>query len=137
MVYGPLSTLDREGYGRSRPRSGRTPQRAAEDWARVHWPTSPFDLWRAVAHAGWEVHLRPLRALEGGVEAYTVPSEKCGFTFVVDPRVTDTATVEFRLAHEVGHTLFYRPGHPPTRSRPPSLAEEAFCDAFAAALLAF
>lgn len=43
--------------------------------------------------------------------------------------------LRFVLAHELGHTFFYRPGRPPTRRHPPDHQEEQFCQRFATALL--
>jgi hypothetical protein len=103
-----------------------------------------FDLWSAVRQRGWRAEITTLRAAEGGIEACTVPSSDHGFHFMVDDRMAghpesgsgeQSPLATFRLAHEVGHTLFYRQGSPPSRSLPPTPEEERFCDAFALALL--
>jgi hypothetical protein len=71
-----------------------------------------------------------------------VPTKE-GFTAFVDCELWDRAAsaewarkrLRFVLAHELAHTLFYRPGRPPTRASAPNDAEERFCDAFATFLL--
>jgi hypothetical protein len=74
--------------------------------------------------------------------AMLVPTAS-GFHAVVDLGVWRRAKegppgrqrLRFVLAHELGHTFFYRPGRPPTRSRPADRLEERFCHRFATALL--
>lgn len=85
------------------------------------------------------------RQLDVGQRRHTamlVPTEN-GFHALVDstvwPRTDDDVIgrrrLRFVLAHELGHTFFYRPGRPPTRSHPPDINEERFCHRFATALL--
>jgi hypothetical protein len=119
------------------------PEACAENW-RAHFAGRPFSLWNAVRELGWVAQLAELRADSGGVEACTLPCPDVGFRFLIDPRPRSggegsspadmSRAAEFRLAHEIGHTFFYRPGAPPTRAAPPTKAEERFCDAFATAL---
>ncbi len=120
------------------------PVEEASRW-RTRWsPPDGFDVWSAVRARGWQADLRPLRAPDGGIEACTIPSALYGFRFMVDDRVAgqlgpgrgeQSEVARFRLAHEVGHTLFFRPGTPPSRRVPPTEDEERFCDDFATALL--
>jgi IrrE N-terminal-like domain len=92
-----------------------------------------------------------LAASAGGCEAVIAPRSSGGFAVLVDvtPRSgwaglpcsdhVDTARqrFRFRVAHEIGHTLFYEQpkSRTPRRVHPSSPAEEAFCDRFASALL--
>lgn len=84
----------------------------------------------------------PLRVGQRRRTAMLVPTKR-GFTALVDSALwRDAATSEpgrrhlrFVLAHELGHTLFYRPGSPPTRTGLPGRPEERFCHQFATWLL--
>jgi hypothetical protein len=113
------------------------------------WPTDV----EAMAHRlRVEIAWARLAAATGGQDALLVPKVRGGFRAVIDPTVGPTGGVEadhwpnsavlqravgrWRLAHELAHTLFYRPGRPPRRRRPWERAEEAFCDAVADELLA-
>jgi hypothetical protein len=66
-----------------------------------------------------------------------------GFRVLVDPQLWERSTsdthlrrrLRFVVAHELGHTLFYRRGRPPKRTRPADRSEEGFCHRFAGALL--
>lgn len=64
-----------------------------------------------------------------------------GFAIVIDPdgspgvRTSMSAERQFRLAHELAHTLFYAPGEPPRRLTSGSAEEEAFCDCVAGHML--
>ena len=66
-----------------------------------------------------------------------------GFPVVVDGRLWQEARqrtsarrrLRFVVAHELGHTFFYRSGRPPSRDRPADRFEERFCHRFATALL--
>jgi len=114
-------------------------------------PGEPIDVWALVENRGWSTQRRRLSAIQGGLQACISPSIQHEFVVVVDedpspserwesiihrdPRVLRSALGRFRLAHELAHSFFYRPGRPPERSTPPTLAEETYCDDFAAALL--
>jgi hypothetical protein len=120
------------------------PEASARAWLEAVPVRGRFSVWKAVRARGWHAEIRPLRADRGGVEAFVVPCSQRQFRFVVDDSSSDLSrggersrVAEFRLAHEVGHTLFYKPGAPPTRRRPPDADEERFCDDFARALLSF
>ncbi len=91
-----------------------------------------------------------LHAAEGRLEALLLPHAGDRFRVVVDTeprggwaRVAPERRAElhrhrlrFRVAHEVGHTLFYdRSGERPRPLVDPCSAQEAFCDEFARALL--
>jgi hypothetical protein len=84
-----------------------------------------------------------LQAASGGTQALLVPLSPGGFAIMIDPDATpgpqqqaDAVVLhDIRVAHELGHTFFYSPGSPPSRRRPPDIAEERFCDEFAAVLL--
>lgn len=108
------------------------------------------DLLKLVPAVGCRVELRALLDRGLGVEAVTISRED-GLVIWVDdvagpdepPWVTEALGREasklragFRVAHELGHCLFYRSGRPPRRRRPPDHHEEQWCDRFAAALLA-
>lgn len=76
------------------------------------------------AHAGTDTLLVPTR---GG---YVV-------AFATDAKLSECEK-RVRLAHEIGHTLFYERSGPatvPRRDRPITEDEESFCDAFARHLL--
>ncbi len=78
---------------------------------------------------------RPRRAM-------LLPAEP-GFTIFLNPLLWGRNTARqwarrwarFVLAHELGHTFFYRPGRRPTRTRRANAAEESFCHRFATSLL--
>lgn len=106
---------------------------------------SRLDVAGFIRACGWTFEHRSLAAAAGALEACLLPSGS-GFHVVVDPAPTprtrwasrfenDSARLRFRLAHELGHTIFYRPGVPPTRVGRPTEDEELFCDRFGAALL--
>lgn len=93
--------------------------------------------------AGWQVRTLALDALAGGNQALMAPTSS-GYAFVVDPHPTPEQSrkllrvapkeararvIDWRLAHELAHTLFYRKDR--RRSRVFDAAEETFCDAFA------
>jgi hypothetical protein len=93
---------------------------------------------------GWQVQERTLSAASGGLQAVLAPMLSGGFTIVIDPNPTPaesrsrsalSAVRSTRIAHEIGHALFYQRGRPPSRVSAPRLDEEHFCDAFAAALV--
>lgn len=98
---------------------------------------------------GWTVERRRLGAAQGGLKAVMGPTSN-GFLFVVDDNpAPDCSTLQLdiadddrrralfnrRLAHELGHVFFYRAEPPMRRLTAGSTAEEAYCDAFALALL--
>ena len=60
---------------------------------------------------------------------------KGGFTVVFSSRVTlSSQEIRYRIAHEIGHTLFYERGGKddvPYRHSPPGADEEEFCNRFA------
>lgn len=102
----------------------------------------PIDVWRTAKAAGWRVEHRRLRAAEGGLRACLIPSRRNQFSIFVDPSPMPTeqsessgAVTAYRLAHELGHTLFYDRGAPPRRMVAYQQSEEGFCDDFAACLL--
>ncbi len=85
---------------------------------------------------------RPLTVGRRRHTAMLVPASD-GFRAVVDSVIWERAKrdaigrrrLRFVLAHELGHTFFYRPGRPPRRTRPPDRLEERFCNRFATSLL--
>jgi hypothetical protein len=96
------------------------------------------------------VERRRLRGAEGGIEATLTPLDGDRFKIVVDPeppggwdRIDPAVRADlerqrhrFRVAHELGHTLFYdRSAGRPRRRVAVTRREEAFCDRFAQALL--
>ena len=118
-------------------------------------PAAPFDVEFFIKAQGWRVVDRELMGVGGSVrQAALLPSRSSTFVMSVDPRWSVPETWEAvlfspkrgtaairraRLAHELGHTFFYRwplQGEPPRRAVPGTPAEEVFCDAFATELLA-
>jgi hypothetical protein len=104
-------------------------------------PDGPLLLRQACEAA--TVRVRP-DSLDVGRRRHTamlVPTAE-GFQVVIDRVLWEQAKREqggrhhlrFVLAHELGHTLFYRPGRPPTRTRPADRSEERFCQRFAGEL---
>lgn len=83
----------------------------------------------------------------GGHEALLIPTDMGSFRIVVDSTMGRARARQdpvqrhrrrFRVAHELGHTLFYTAsaGQPVRRFEGGSRAEEDFCDEFARCLLA-
>ena len=111
------------------------------------WGGAPFERLgpaQIAERLGWRVRDRRLSASAGGTEAVLAPMLKGGFTILVDPdagwkgsgrRAAPLPQRRARIAHELGHALFYECGKPPSREDAPGSTEEWFCDAFAAALL--
>lgn len=102
-------------------------------------PTEPFTVETYVDSLGWTVEEMHLGA--GGHQAMLLPRLAGGFHILVDSATPDSDVRarpeerEFRLAHELAHTLFYVPGRPPRRLSGGSIGEEDFCDAVADHLL--
>lgn len=115
----------------------------------------PFDVDSFVRRLGWDVSAAQLLDSTGeGTQATIQPSSRCGFTIRVDDRPAanelwelallgnsaQKAIRRFRIAHELGHTAYYRPpDHEhdrPWRKVPVTAEEERRCDSFAAELLA-
>ncbi len=111
---------------------------------------SPCDLDRLCTLGGFKYQLAVLDTGCRGHEALLVPRVEGGFDILVDPVPTRGRAVHdevararlsrrrmrFRIAHEIGHSFFYdRRCRPARRLLGHSDAEEAFCDAFANALL--
>lgn len=88
------------------------------------------------------VEVRPLTLGQKRHRAMLVPTDK-GFRATVDRVLWEQAKqadwgrhrLRFVLAHELGHTFFYRTGNPPKRERPADREEEQFCHHFANSLL--
>jgi hypothetical protein len=101
-----------------------------------------FPMREACRAAGVKVGSRPLPAGGRRHTAMLVPTDD-GFHAAVDPMIWNGARngdagrhrLRFVIAHELGHTLFYRPGKPPSRERPADRHEEKFCQNFANSLL--
>lgn len=97
---------------------------------------------RACEAAGVRVTGGPLNIGDRHHIAMLVPTQD-GFQATVHSELWERAKREdgarrrlrFVIAHELGHTLFYDPGKPPTRTAPPNRDEEQFCNNFANALL--
>lgn len=94
--------------------------------------------------AGHQVHIKPLRAAVGGLEACVVPLADGTFRFICDDGASpgepdDVACLEeprqfrvsFRLAHELAHTVLGRMSFGARRDDHSSSATEARCDEFA------
>lgn len=109
------------------------------------------DLKAVASLAGAEVVQRDLAAGADGCQALLIPIQGGRFRVVVDAtprggwseahrslqREVADHRMRFRIAHELGHTFFYRraPDSAPTRNFACSPAEERFCDEFARSLL--
>jgi hypothetical protein len=108
------------------------------------------DMQHVATAAGAAVFEGDLAAAGGGCEALLIPVASNHFRIIVDPtprsgwgqrhaeqKAVHRQRVRFRVAHELGHTLFYRrfPTQVPSRARERSQPEEDFCDRFARALL--
>lgn len=91
-----------------------------------------------------DVRVRPLAAREGRQDALLCPRRSGGFVVVVDPALAPAdrarglrsdAVLEWRLAHELGHTFFFTRDTPPMRWRAWSPEEEGHADRFASLVL--
>lgn len=108
----------------------------------VGLPEDRVALREACEAAAVRVLRRPLPVGSRCHTAMLVPASE-GFHAVVDSALWQRAgeadagrrRLRFVLAHELGHTFFYRPGRPPTRTRPVDRFEERFCHRFATAFL--
>lgn len=109
----------------------------------------PFDPADACAKAGCRLEQRRLGGARRGLQALLVPRDD-HFEVIVDPEPPGgwsqvaaalraplaTHRVRFRVAHELAHTLFFaRDPSSLRRVAADSDEQEAFCDAFARALL--
>lgn len=119
---------------------------------RARWATvrNSYDLspGKVVQALGWTVRQADLGASEGAHQALLVPMKDGKFEVVIDPAPApdEEWAVKLdggcqgirrsRIAHELGHAVFYGPQSPPRRLLPWSEEEERFCDTFALALLA-
>lgn len=120
----------------------RVNELAEEARNRLAHPARPLPLRRACQAARVRVTSGKLRIGDRSHIAMLVPFED-GFQATVDAELWERAKQEenarhrlrFVLAHELGHTLFYRPGSPPKRAVPPDQDEERFCHDFANSLL--
>lgn len=105
-------------------------------------PNEPVLIARACELAGARVRSDRITVGARAHSAMLVPAEP-GFTILLSRALRHRAASEssarrwarFVLAHELGHTFFYRPGRRPTRFRRPDAAEESFCHRFATSLL--
>jgi len=94
---------------------------------------------------GWvELRMQSLAARDGRQDALLCPRASGGFVIVVDPELSpaDRAAgrdwqnaLDWRLAHELGHTYFYDRAAPPQRWCSWCTDEEDAADFFAAAFL--
>lgn len=135
---------------------GRNPEEAAATLRSVYlgaaWTKVPLkDICAFASLLGVSVQMADLNVPGGGAEALITPRLGGGFAVLVDPTPpagwgTMTASrlreiqqhrFRFRVAHELGHTLFYEQvlGRRPVRFGDSSNEEECFCDRFASALL--
>lgn len=93
-------------------------------------PTSSIE--NCYVAEGWRVRVRPVSRPSSGLRAILVPLVIGGFSVVVNAQHDPTAErVEWLLAHEFAHTLFFVEGAPPRRCVPYTRDEEWMCDAFA------
>jgi hypothetical protein len=116
----------------------------------ANWDQPLRDLDAVCALARANVTIRPLSAARGMQEAMLIPLDHDRFAITVDPEPTGGWSslpsrlrdevyrhrMRFRVCHELGHTFTYwRRGKVPARHLLDSPRQEAFCDAFARALL--
>lgn len=108
--------------------------------AQLHKTVPPDSLLNPVSLAetfGLSLKMKPVGDVNSAVLSVLVPLLSGGFRVVLNSHKDFTADEVLQLVgHELGHTLFYAPGKPPTRVIPGSAAEEKFCDLFANLLLA-
>ena len=142
--------VPRIGYSEL-PMSATPAAQAAKLRQSEQGPDGQLDVLRLVRARGWHIERRRLSAANGGLQACLQPSKAHEFSISVDddpspmeeweaianPNRGDlrSALRNFRVAHELGHSFFYRQGLPPSRDDRPSDHEEDYCDRFAAALL--
>lgn len=115
---------------------------AAQARQAVGFTSGRLSVRRVCEAAGVKVLCRPLAVGQRRHTAMLVPTHD-GFSVVVDPLLWERAAdataarrrLRFVVAHELGHTVFYRPGRPPSRIDPVDKREERFCHRFATALL--
>lgn len=114
-------------------------EEVARHWMDRGWWRNPEAVIRAM---GWQVVSKCLGAPNDGPLAMLVPLFDGGFRFVLDPwaqkvegHPRSDSSRAFRLAHELGHVMFFTPGSPPRRVDRITHFEEQFCDSFADALL--
>ncbi len=125
------------------PRTGRravpSVESAIKEAAGVVLRSGQRDPERLAEALGIVVRFCTLRAELGGLEAALVPDFARPFEILCDPWTAtgeDHQQIKFRVAHELAHTFFYDwTAQPPRQLRSPSAAEEAYCDAFAGALV--
>jgi hypothetical protein len=97
---------------------------------------------RIVAALRWSVRAKDLGSRDGGHKALLIPLFDGGFSILIDPEPPNEANApdrlnwwQWRVAHELAHSIFYRPGTPPKRAVSYVREEEEFCDGFAAGVL--
>jgi hypothetical protein len=124
------------------PRTGRravpAPSRADAEVARLVSDAGHQDPRRFAAALGIAIRFCQLEAEEGGLEAALVPDLDRPFEILCDAwtPADDGSVVDLRIAHELGHTLFYDwDSQPPVHLTRDYHAEEAFCDRFALAMI--
>jgi hypothetical protein len=108
-------------------------------------PPCPGRLSTAVSALSWiELRVQHLAARDGRQDALLCPRAGGGFVIVVDPDLSPADRVagrdapgamDWRIAHELGHTFFYDRGRSPRRWSSWRPEEEDAADHFAALLL--
>lgn len=108
-------------------------RRVREQWTSQHGSRVPTQVMRAL---GWTVRRRRLNHRSASIRSLLVPMLDGGFVIVLnESRRPSTSEAEWLISHEYAHSLFFGPGAPPRRLIPEQDGEEAFCDAFADAMV--
>ena len=90
------------------------------------------DLSKFLIRRGWEVVFQPLGDEASAIRSLLVPKGSGQFRVVITSRCAyEPERVEWLVAHEYAHSLFFVDHGKARRLVPWVEAEEAFCDAFA------
>lgn len=88
-----------------------------------------------VDRAGWRVSIRALSCDAASIRSVLVPRKGGRFTVVVNGALDPTLDeIDWLIAHEIAHSLFYTSADIPQRRFRWQHEEEEFCDEFASAL---
>lgn len=134
-----------------RPRGFSLDSARSSAWlVREAWPWAcedkSFDVEEVVRTFGWRIRVAELSTGGRGLEALLIPLPDGAFEVVIDAKPdalpgdegfsAGSALVRrLRIAHELGHSLFYSHGKPARRLTRPTKDEEEFCDEFARTLV--
>lgn len=92
----------------------------------IHGVRTPSE---ALVQWGWTLEVRPTGYEDSPIESLLIPRDHGGFHVVVDQRRRPSkARVEWLIAHEIAHSLFFLLNSPPRRTVRWTPEEETFCD---------